>query len=317
MSVCEAVGTYLDEVLAANQQVAPYSSLSNLASPASVDEALCWFLVHLLGLPVADSGSAARRCLATYVEQDGRALANVLRTEPCWDAVQLEHMLVALHVGSRKNPRVLDPLRAFITGLNRHESIAVRSIARRICREQGWAWTEVNNMPPPTRLLIPTPITAQVDYNEARMLVGGSVAVAAELYRAVCAILARCGDDPDTLASEFARLYVQIEETYAWKDDARLQQQHHARAGMDAMPYESEYRKNKATFYGVSPPPRVRPLPATLLPLVPATGVGLPAYPGTRLARAGPAAPHASGGPALVAAGRPPEGRHERCQRAG
>ena len=45
-SVLEAVGSYLDEVLAANQKVEPYSSLSDPKGPASVDEALCRFLVH-------------------------------------------------------------------------------------------------------------------------------------------------------------------------------------------------------------------------------------------------------------------------------
>jgi hypothetical protein len=78
---------------------------------------------------------------------------------------------------------------------------------------------------------------------------------------------------------------------------------------------EQSIRKNKATFYGVSPT-RVRPLPATLLPLVPVPGVGPLACRGTRLARSWLAAPHASGGPALVAAGRPQEGRDARCQRA-
>jgi hypothetical protein len=222
--VLEAVGSYLNEVLAANQQVESYRSLCDPKSPASVDEALCRFLVHLLGFPVADIGSAARRCLAKYVEQDGRALASVLLAEPCWDGVQLEHILVALHVGSLQNPSVLDPLREFIIGLNRHESIAIRGIARRICQEQGWAWTEINDMPSPKQLLIPTPITAQATYNEARMLVGGGVAVAADLYRAVFRILKRCGNDPDELASEFTRLYSEIEQTYAWKDDSRLQQ---------------------------------------------------------------------------------------------
>src|SRR4029453_2914898 len=106
--VFEAVGSYLDAVLAANQKVEPYRSLSDQKSPASVDEALCRFLVHLLGFPVVDIGIAARRCLAKYVEQDGRALARVLLAEPCWDAVQLEHILVALHVGSLKNSSVLE-----------------------------------------------------------------------------------------------------------------------------------------------------------------------------------------------------------------
>ena len=77
-------------------------------------------------------------------------------------------------------------------------------------------------MPPPKQLLIPTPITAQATYNEARMLVGGGVAVAADLYRAIFRILEECGNDPDELASEFTRLYSEIEQTYAWKDDVRL-----------------------------------------------------------------------------------------------
>ena len=49
-----------------------------------------------------------------------------------------------------------------------------------------------------------------------------------------------------------------------------------------------EYRKNKPTFGGVSPA-RARPLPATLLPLLSAPGVGrLPRpTPGQGLARAG------------------------------
>ena len=222
--VFDAVGAYLDEVLAANQNVESYQSLSDRKSPVSLDEALCRFLIHLLGFPIVDIGIAARRCLAKYVEHDGRALARVLLGEPCWDAVQLEHILVALHVGSLKKPGVLDPLREFIIGLNQHESIAIRGIARRMCQEQGLAWTEIHDMPPPKLLLVPTPITAQGTYNETRMLVGGGMAVAADLYRPIFRILEGCGNDPDELASEFTRLYSEIEKTYAWNDDLRLKQ---------------------------------------------------------------------------------------------
>jgi hypothetical protein len=223
-SVCEAVGAYLDEVLAANPKVEPYRPLSDSTSPASVDEALCRFLILLLGFPVADIGIAARRCLAKYVAQDGRALARVLLAESCWDAVQLEHILMALHVGSLQNHRTLAPLREFITALHRYESVAVRGIARRICQEQGWAWTEITNMPLQKWLLIPTPITAQTTYDEARMLVGGDVAVAANLYRVIFRVLEGRGNDSDELASEFTRLYSEIERAYTWKDDLRLKQ---------------------------------------------------------------------------------------------
>jgi hypothetical protein len=63
-SALEVVGSYLDEVLAANQKVEPYSSLSDPEGPASVDEALCRFLVHLLGFPVVDIELVA--CFANW-----------------------------------------------------------------------------------------------------------------------------------------------------------------------------------------------------------------------------------------------------------
>jgi hypothetical protein len=222
-SVLETVGTYIDEVLEANQRVQEYRSLSEPKGPTSVDEALCQFLVHLLGFPVVDIGGAARRCLAKHVEDDTTAVAGVLLAEPVWDAVQLEHILAALHVGLRKNPKVVGSLQGFITGLNRHESTAVRGIARRICEQQGWSWTEVNDISMPPPVLLPT-ATIHASYDEACMLVGGDSTVAARLHFAIFRILEREGHDPDELASEFARLYSEIERSYAWQDDARLEQ---------------------------------------------------------------------------------------------
>ncbi len=223
-SVFDAIGAYLDEVLAAKQRVEPYRSFTDSQNHASVDEALCRFLIHLLAFPVVDIGVAARRCIGRYVEQDGRALVSVLQREVCWDSVQLEHILMALHVGLFKNRGAFYALRDFIIGLNTHESIAIRGIARRICDEQGWAWTEIQDSPPAKFLLIPTPITAQATYNENRMLVGGDMAVAADLYHAIFGILERCGNDPDELASEFTKLYSEIENNYAWREDSRFKE---------------------------------------------------------------------------------------------
>src|SRR4029450_11602549 len=65
-----------------------------------------------------------------------------------------------------------------------------------------------------------------------------------------------------------------------------------------------KYRKNKATFHAV-PPARVRPPPATLLPLVHAPGVGPPAPrcpPGAGLARAYRRRPTPAAGPPPPAA---------------
>ena len=56
------------------------------------------------------------------------------------------------------------------------------------------------------------------------MLVGGGIAIAADLYRAIFHILEKCGDDLHELESEFTKLYSEIEQTYTWKDDLRLQQ---------------------------------------------------------------------------------------------
>src|SRR5262245_58199911 len=71
-----------------------------------------------------------------------------------------------------------------------------------------------------------------------------------------------------------------------------------------------EYRKNTAPFHAV-PSARVRPPPCHPAPAgAHAWGrPARPAHPDTRLARALPAAPHASGGPALVAAGEPQPAR--------
>ena len=77
-------------------------------------------------------------------------------------------------------------------------------------------------MPPPKLLLIPTPIIAQATYNEARILVGGDVAVAADfLYRRIFRILEGCRNDPDELASEFTRLYPEIEKAYPYNVTSR------------------------------------------------------------------------------------------------
>lgn len=223
-SVFDAIGVYLDQVLAANQTVDKYRSLSDPQQSSSVDEALCRFLIQLLGFPIVDIAVAARRSLAKYVEQDGRALASLILREQCWDSVQLEHILIALHVGLLKNHRDFSHLRQFIIELNRHESIAIRGIARRICDEQAWDWTQIHDRPPENHLVIPTPVIMRATYDENRMLVGGAAAVAANVYGVIFDVLEKYGNDRDDLASEFTTLYSDIEKQYAWSEDARLKQ---------------------------------------------------------------------------------------------
>jgi len=75
-----------------------------------------------------------------------------------------------------------------------------------------------------------------------------------------------------------------------------------------------EYRKYKATFHAV-PPARVRPPPATLLPLVPAPGVGPPVLPpwhtpGQGVARSAPRQRRARAGGHRPARRRSKQGQH-------
>ncbi len=211
-------------MLAANQKVNPYRSLSDPQQPTSVDEALCRFLIDLLGFPIVDIAAAARRGLARYVAHDGRALTSLLLREQCWDSCAARTYPDSPTRWIAKNRRDLSPLRNFIVELNRHESIGIRGIATRICGEQAWEWTQIHDKPPEKHLVVPTPIMTPATYDENRMLVGGAVAVAANVYGVIFDLLERCGNDRDELASEFATLYSDIEKKYAWNEDLRLKQ---------------------------------------------------------------------------------------------
>ena len=145
---------------------------------------LCRFLIHLLAFPVVDVGIGARRALTRYIEIDGEGIIPHLLEKPCWDSVQLEHILIALHVGSQKNTQIVHRLRDWIQNLNTNESVAVRSVARRICEEQNWSWDEVSNRSRRPVLILPDSLsTNTTDYEEAQQLVGGDVSTAFILHR--------------------------------------------------------------------------------------------------------------------------------------
>ena len=221
-AVCRAIDDYLDHVLAANKEVLIYESMSLTSEEGSADEALCRFLVHILAFPVVDVGVAARKALAQYATTDGNGLVALLRDEPCWDSVQLEHILASLHVGSRSNNVAVNSLRGWILNLNKHESIAVRGIARRICKEQRWQWKEINSQAKQPVILLSESLASPTEYEEARMLVGGDIATALLLYPNFFARLEEAGIDADELRSEFYRLFRQIEKDYSWADGNRL-----------------------------------------------------------------------------------------------
>lgn len=221
-AVCKTIDDYLDHVLAANQEVPPFESMIQASEEGSADAALCRFLVHLLAFPVIDLGVAARKALSRYATTDGNGFVALVRGEPSWDSVQLEHILASLHVASHSSNVAMDSLRDWILNLNKQESIAVRGIARRLCEEQGWPWKEINNQAKQPVILLPKRLASLTDYEKARMLVGGDIAVALLLHRKIFASLERAGLDANELGSEFYRLFREIEKEYSWADENRL-----------------------------------------------------------------------------------------------
>jgi len=221
-AVCRTMDDYLDHVLAANMEAPPYTSMTHASENGSGDEALCRFLVHLLAFPVVDVGVAARKALSSYATTDGKGLVAIFRGEPCWDSVQLEYILACLHVGLLRGNVALNSLRGWISNLNKHESIAVRGIASRICEEQGWPWEEISNEAKKPVILLSASLKSPTDYDEARMLVDGDIATALLLHQRIFARLEKAGLDADEMKSEFYRIFREIEKDYNWTDTDRF-----------------------------------------------------------------------------------------------
>ncbi len=221
-ALCRVIDDYLEQVLTASQEAPPFESLIQTSEKGPIDEALCRFLVHLLAFPVVDVGIAARRALARYIATGGNGLVALVKGEPCWDSVQLEHILISLHSGARKNNVALDSLRDWILKLNNHESVAVRGIARRLCEEQSWLWEEINSQAKQPVIMLPGNLVNPIDYKEARMLVGGDIATEIHLHRRIFKMLEKAGLDVNELKSEFFRLFQDIENGYKWADENRF-----------------------------------------------------------------------------------------------
>ncbi len=219
-AVVEAVHDYLKQVLAANTQVRPYESLSGSAPSWSADQALCRFIAELLAFPVVDVGVAARRALARYVAVGGRGLFGLLRDRPWWNPLQLEHLLAAVHVGASGGSSDVGDVREFVESLNRAESLAVRSVAKRICDAQGWGWEDVTTATAQPVILL---VRASSSRQESGMVLGGDTTTEWDLHQAVISPLRRAGLDANELRSEFEALYRTLEGQYPWTDDGRLQ----------------------------------------------------------------------------------------------
>ena len=218
-AVLEAVNDYLEQVLTANPQARSYESLTGSAPSWSVDQALCRFVAELLAFPVVDVGVAARRALAKYLSANGKGLLALLTARPWWNPLQLEHLLAAVHVGvASGSPHIAD-LREFVESLNHSESLAVRSVAKRICDEQGWVWEDVTTASAQPVILLPTDPSTR---HEAGMVLGGDTTTAWNLHQALIRPLLRTGVDVNELSSEFDRVYWALEGEYPWANDERL-----------------------------------------------------------------------------------------------
>ncbi|HOO49919.1 MAG TPA: hypothetical protein PLK94_01375 [Alphaproteobacteria bacterium] len=219
--VCKVINDYLDYVLAANAETRSYISLTDIAENGSGDEALCRLLIQLLAFPVIDVGVAVRKALSSYAVLEGKGLIETIIKKPCWDSVQLEHILVCLHTGLRGGNVALKSLQNWIVNLNKHESIAVRAIARRICDEQEWQWTEIRNQIKQPVILVPTSLKSPTDYKEASLLVDGDIVTGTLLHQRIFTTLERAGLNAEELESEFYRIYKEVEKKYSWTDEKR------------------------------------------------------------------------------------------------
>lgn len=217
-AVVTAVSDYLEQVTAASPQAQPYEALAGTVVPWSPEQALCRFVADLLGFPVVDVGVAARRALARYVSVDGKGFVDLLAAPPWWNAIQLEHLLAVVQVASPCP--AIGRLRAWVEGLNRSESLAVRSVAKRIVDGYGWTWKDIRNEPvQPVIVLASEPIPRR----DAGLLLGGDVAVGWDLHQVLIQLLERAGLDTRELWSEFDSVYRTLARDFPWADDHRLQ----------------------------------------------------------------------------------------------
>ena len=215
-AVLEAVNDYLEQVLKANPEVRPYESLIGSVPSSSLEQTLCRFVAQLLAIPAVDVGVAARRVLGKYLSARGKGLNVLLTGQPWWNSIQLEHLLIAVHVGVvTGSPHIAD-IRGFVESLNHSESLSVRRVAKRVCDDQGWNWNDVT-----TRSADPVILLAEDArlWHHARMMLDGDTVIAWNLHHTLMLTLMGAGLDEDEVRSEFKRVYWEVEQLYPWRDD--------------------------------------------------------------------------------------------------
>ena len=140
--------------------------------------------------------------------------------QPWWNPLQLEHLLAVIHLGVTNGSLQIADQREFFESLNDSESLAVRSIAKRICDEQGWVWEDVTTASAQPVILLPSYTST---LREAEMVLGGETTIAWKYQQALIQPLLTHGLNVDELRSEFEGVYCAVESEYPWADDRRLQ----------------------------------------------------------------------------------------------
>ena len=219
--ILDIIENYLDNILSVSRQVEPVRALTVGSSPITPDAALLRFVIHLLAFPAVDVGVAARCALGRFLRSDPAAAVPLLNELDRCDSVQIEHFLSSIHVGLISAQLGQGTPFSQIQELHSHPSAAVRAVARRICAVQAWPWSEVNDHPFQTSIVLPNSDGSEDD--EKRLIDSHQVRVSiSQLSGRVIRVLSRFRDDAEVVRSELLQQYWKIEKGYSWVDGSRL-----------------------------------------------------------------------------------------------
>jgi hypothetical protein len=212
--VLDTVAAYLDKALVASRESAPMEALNSSEAAISTDAALCRFAIHLLGFPVFEVGLGARKSLAEFAVEDQDGAAIVFSQNTGCDSIQLEHLLASIDCRPDKLPAQLQQP---IELLHTHESIAVRSIAYRLCQKNGWRWIELRDQPHNTPIILP-----HSNADDDPLSPYSIAVVAAQSSPRIFTALRREGYEWDRVVSQLFLLCREVEVNYTWREAEQL-----------------------------------------------------------------------------------------------
>ena len=182
---------------------------------------MCRFLITLFAAPAIDIAGGSRRAFSCYLARSRCPFIGKLFGDNGWSDTELECILIAVDVASRKTGAVLDDsLKPHVEGLNQHDSLAVRSVARRICERAGWHWDEVRDKPSMPRVFAGSDLGGW-SHDGSDRLVGSDIVVAWNLFKQELGLLELAGVSKEDLESEFKTRYVRLSDSHRWTDTHR------------------------------------------------------------------------------------------------